>query len=63
MCLRSCLKMSKSRLQNTKAALPRIDCNCFSPFRLVYYLSLLNDLVKGEDAEVKVAVGSVVDLQ
>ena len=27
------------------------------------YLSLLNDLVKGEDAEVKVAVGSVVHLQ
>ena len=26
------------------------------------YLSLLNDLVKGEDAEVKVAVGSVVHL-
>ena len=27
------------------------------------YLSLIDDLVKGEDAEVKVAVGSVVHLQ
>ena len=48
-------------LHNTRAALSRIDCNV--SLQLVSYLSLLNDLVKGEDAEVKVAVGSVVHLQ
>ena len=44
-----------------KSCFALIDCKVC--FKLFSYLSLLNDLVKGEDAEVKVAVGSVVHLQ